>query len=224
MRPNGVTAQDMSEIDRRAQEEYGIPQAVLMENAGRAVAEAILSETPSIKDEKIACFCGKGNNGGDGFVLARLLAKELPARLTVYVSGAEKMKEGAARDNFLAAKEMKIEIKPFKDFLSPGTGPDEYTISVDAIFGTGFKGELPEEYKALGKALNASSLKKYAVDIPSGLDSTTGIASEDCLRADKTITFGLSKQGFFLENGPKVCGEIIIRNVGFPEMLLNEYM
>ena len=223
MKPIGVTAQEMAEIDRRAQEEYNIPQAVLMENAGQAVAEVILSETPSIKNEKIACFCGRGNNGGDGFVLARLLAKESPMRLTAYASGAEKMKKGAARDNFLAAKEMKIEIKPLEDFLSLEARADEYTISVDAIFGTGFKGELPEECKALGKTLNTSSLKKYAVDIPSGLDSTKGIASEGCLRAEKTITFGLPKQGFYREDGPEVCGEIIVKNVGFPEELLKEY-
>jgi hydroxyethylthiazole kinase-like uncharacterized protein yjeF len=224
MRPSGVTAQEMAEIDKRSQEEYNIPQAVLMENAGQAVAEIVLSETLSIKDEKIACFCGKGNNGGDGYVLARLLAKELPARLTVYAPDAEEIKRGAAYDNFLAAKELDIEIRPLEDFLSPEIGPGEYTISVDAIFGTGFKGELPEKYRALGKVLNASSLRKYAVDIPSGLDSTTGVAAEGCLRADKTITFGLPKQGFYIEDGPIVCGEIIVKNVGFPEALLKEYM
>lgn len=223
MDAKGVTAQQMAEIDRRAQEEYGISQATLMENAGRSVAEVILSEDPSIENERIAIICGKGNNGGDGFVIARLLAEKSPERLTVYVSDQEHIKQGAASGNFQAVLDMGIEMFPLKDLISEGKIAADYTIIVDALYGTGFKGEMPEEHSRIEAILNASNPKRYAVDIPSGLDSTTGEAAKNCFKADKTITFGLPKKGFFSGNGPEVCGEIVVKDIGFPPSLLEEY-
>lgn len=214
----------MAEIDRRAQEEYNIPQIVLMENAGRSVAEIILSEIKSIENERIAVLCGNGNNGGDGFVIASHLAERSPSRLTIYAPRPEKIKKGAAFENFGIMQKMGLEILPVEELISSPDILAEYTVSIDSIFGTGFKGDLPEGYGFIGKVLNGSGLKRYAVDIPSGLDSTTGRAAENCLKADKTITFGLPKRGFFIGDGPGVCGKIVVRNVGFPESLLREYM
>ncbi len=219
----GVSAQQMAEIDSRAQEEYGISQFFLMENAGRSVADVILEDTASITDEKILIICGRGNNGGDGFVVARILAEKSPRRLTVFASSPETIKQGSAFDNFKAVRDMGIEINPAEKLASEGSGTDGYTISVDALFGTGFKGQMPEEYASLGRMLNSSNMKRYAVDIPSGLDSTTGAAAENCFKADKTITFGLPKKGFYIEKGPEVCGEIIVKEIGFPPELLKEY-
>ena len=224
MDKKGVTAQQMAEIDSRAQKEYGIPQSSLMESAGRAVADVILEDTPSITSEKILIVCGRGNNGGDGFVVARILAERSPRRLTVFASSPETIKQGSAFDNFKAAREAGIEIYPVEKFASEVSGADGYTISVDALFGTGFKGEMPEEYASLGRMLNSSNMKRYAVDIPSGLDSTTGAAAENCFKADKTITFGLPKKGFYIEKGPDLSGEIIVKRIGFPPELLREYL
>jgi NAD(P)H-hydrate epimerase len=224
MKPKAVTAHQMAEIDRRAQDEFGISQDSLMENAGRRVAEAVISDSPSIKNERIVIVCGKGNNGGDGFVVARLLRQEVPERLTVFAVGAESRKEGAALHNFELAREAGIKILPIYKILTPEAGLEDYTICIDALFGTGFKGELSEEYSRLGEALNSLACRRYAVDIPSGLDSTTGIAAKNCFKADKTITFGLPKKGFYLEDGPRVCGEIILKRIGFPETLLKEYI
>jgi NAD(P)H-hydrate epimerase len=223
MKQKGVTSQQMAEIDRRAQEEYGISQDVLMENAGLSVFETILSDTDFITDEKILIICGRGNNGGDGFVVARHLSEKSPPRLTVYASNPEKIKQGAASRNFQSIRDIGVEIRPAEDLISGENILKEYTISIDALFGTGFKGELPEEYSRLGEMLNSSGLKRYAVDIPSGLDSQTGQVAKNCFKADKTITFGLPKKGFFLADGPKVCGEIIVKKIGFPETLLKEY-
>jgi hydroxyethylthiazole kinase-like uncharacterized protein yjeF len=221
---SGVTAQQMAEIDRRAQEEYGISQSELMENAGRSVAEVILSDYNSLKNEKIAVICGRGNNGGDGFVAARFLLSGYPSRLTVYVSDPEKIKQGAALLNFQRIRDLDIEALSIKEFISSEGPSGGYTISVDALFGTGFKGELPEDLSLAGKILNSSDLTHYAVDIPSGLDATTGLAAEDCFKADKTVTFGLPKRGFFKNAGPEVCGEIIVKDIGFPPKLLQEYL
>jgi len=209
----------MSEIDRKAREDYGIPEIVLMENAGRSVAECMLSDTGPLQNERIAVFCGKGNNGGDGFVVARYLANESPEKLVVFVSDEKHIKEGSSSTNFHIIRRMGVSIAPLDFFLQDKHG-EEFTVSVDSVFGTGFKGELPPEYAALGVKINASAMKRYAVDVPSGLDATTGIASKNCLIADKTITFGLPKAGFYLEDGPSVCGQIIVRNIGFPKALL----
>jgi len=209
----------MSEIDRKAREDYGIPAIVLMENAGRSVAESILSDTGTLHNQRISIFCGKGNNGGDGFVVARYLANGSPEKLVVFVSDEKHIKEGPASANFHIIRRMGVSITPLDLFLQGKYG-EEFTVSVDSVFGTGFKGELPPEYTALGTKINASAAKRYAVDVPSGLDATTGIASKNCLIADKTITFGLPKNGFYIKDGPSVCGEVIIRNIGFPQALL----
>ncbi len=216
-----VTAEQMAEIDRRAREEYGISQHVLMENAGRSVAETIIADSDDVTRERIAVFCGKGNNGGDGFVAARYLADAKPARLTVYVPDVEGIRPGAAVDNFRAVRDRGLDIRSLIGFDYSKEGP--FTVMVDAIFGTGFKGELDGERKRIARALKNAAVRSYAVDLPSGLNATTGKASKDCFRADKTITFGLAKQGFFVEDGPGVCGEVVVADIGFPRELLEEY-
>jgi len=224
MEQKGISAEMMAEIDRKAQEDYGIPQIVLMENAGRSVAEVILCELGSLENERIVIFCGKGNNGGDGFVLGRYLANKSPEHLTVYVTDIENIRPGAAYDNFEIIRKKGLEILPMRDFLPLEEATGDFTVAVDSIFGTGFRGELPEECATLGRILNSSGIKLYAVDVPSGLDATTGAVSRDCFKAYKTITFGLPKQGFFVKDGPDVCGEVIIKDIGFPSALLKPYM
>jgi hydroxyethylthiazole kinase-like uncharacterized protein yjeF len=219
-----ISAEAMAEIDRKAQEDYGIAQIVLMENAGRSAAEVILGELGSLKDEKIAIFCGRGNNGGDGFVVGRYLANESPGRLTIYIADPDNIRQHAARDNFEIIRKMELDIRPMEDVLAREEALRDFTVGVDALFGTGFRGELPKEYAVLGERLNSSELRLYAIDVPSGLDATNGVASKNCFNACKTITFGLPKQGFFINDGPKVCGEIIVRDIGFPSALLKPYM
>lgn len=213
----------MSEIDRRAREEYGISQTLLMENAGKSVAEVVLNDYPSLEKERIACFCGKGNNGGDGYVVARYLAFKKPQELIIYAVDADKIKAGAANDNYILARERGIKIYPLEQFFLIDEKKEFFTIAVDALFGTGFKGELPDFCITLGKKLNSLNIKTYAVDIPSGLDATTGLAVKYVPKAKKTITFGLTKKGFFIKDGPSVCGEVIVKDIGFPQKLLSEY-
>jgi len=222
-----ISAKTMAEIDKKAQEDYGISQQVLMENAGRFASEVILAECHLIEREKIAIFCGKGNNGGDGFVVARYLANESPEKLVVYVANIENIAQGAARDNFEIIRNMGLDIRSMKDFISAEEKGRDFTLGIDAIFGTGFKGELPEEYAAVGRIFNSSVTnvtRRYAIDVPSGLDATTGKASIDCLKVHKTISFALPKQGFFVKDGPLVCGQITVKNIGFPAALLRPYL
>ncbi len=223
MMPKSVTAKEMSEIDRRAQEEYNISSSILMENAGRSVAETIMRDTLSLRKANIIVFCGKGNNGGDGFVIARYLADKTPGALEVFTYDADTIKPGPARKNYETLLRKGVAVRPLMDFLNDPDAGKNSSITVDAVFGTGFKGELNEQISDLGKKINISRTKLYAVDIPSGLNATTGEASENCFKADITVTFGLPKTGFFTKDGPDVTGRIILKDIGFPEQLLDEY-
>ncbi len=223
MEKQAVTADIMAEIDERAQDEYGVSQELLMEHAGRSVAETLLSDSSDIKNENILIFCGKGNNGGDGFVLARHLAEAGNNNIMIYVIDIENIKNGAACDNFLKIKEMGLDIRSLHDFEVMSKEVLKVTIVVDSIFGTGFKGELPDEITLIWEYFNAIDIKRYAVDVPSGLNASTGEASKSCFRANRTISFGLPKKGFYLNDGPKVCGEVVVVDIGLPKELLAQY-
>lgn len=216
-----VTSEIMAEIDRRAQEEYGISQSVLMDNAGRAVAEEVTEDISSFCRERIAIFCGKGNNGGDGFVIARYLSEKAPKELTVYAPNEDLIRRGSAYDNYVEIRQLGVSIKPIDEFVPSKI--EGVTVAIDSVFGTGFKGQLPEELAQIFKAINFKNIKLYAVDVPSGLNATTGEAAENCFRAGKTITFGLKKVGFYQKDGPDVCGEVIVKDIGFPRALLESY-
>lgn len=214
----GVTSLEMAEIDRRAQEEFGILQDELMENAGRSVSGEIFSDLAPLADKSIAILCGKGNNGGDGFVIARCLWEKNAGKLAVYVKSEENIKEGAARNNFLRMKEAGVAVKKVEEY--DGTGLSAF---IDALFGTGFQGELPEIYAKIAERVNSSGVRVYSVDVPSGLNATTGEVKGACFKADKTVTFGLAKKGFYEGEGPEYSGEVIVKKIGFPDELLEEY-
>jgi len=218
-----VSAEQMAEIDRRAQSEYGMPQSLLMENAGRSAAELIARDLSPLKDEKVLVLCGKGNNGGDGFVIARYFAQLSPAKLTIYVTDLFNVRPGAALENLDKIKKMGLDIRPIED-LSASGGIGGFTVAVDALFGTGFRGELPENCRRAGEELRTSNIRTYAIDVPSGLNATNGEAAEGCVEAFKTITFGLPKKGFYLNEGPRCCGEITVTDIGFPDALLEPYL
>jgi len=218
-----VSAETMSEIDRRAREEFGIPEAVLMENAGKSVADFLLDQM-DMKNEKVAILCGKGNNGGDGYVVAKHLKHACPIELAVFAVEPDKVKAGAARTNFEIALSEGVEVNEIDRIGESRKTLTGFTLIIDAVFGTGFRGDLSGDIRKIMRFFNDQSIKRVAVDIPSGLDSTTGAASADCLRADHTITFAFPKTGFYINDGPSVCGSIHVRDIGFPEALLKEYM
>ena len=139
----------------------------------------------------------------------------------MYASDAENIREGAAKENYEKALELGLPIKRLEDFLEDVILPG--TVYIDAFFGTGFKGEIKGSYKDAIDVMNSLPASTYAVDIPSGLNGTTGESSQTRVRASKTITFGLPKAGFFTGDGPGLCGEIIVERIGFPEKLLAEY-
>jgi len=177
-----------------------------MERAGRAVAEEVLivakKRHSANARPKVAVFCGKGKNGGDGLVCARYL---LSAGLDVQVHllfSKDKLK-GDAFYNILALKKFNTLKKSFKA-----------DIIIDAVFGTGFHGRPGHVYESVIKLINSNTAYTIAVDVPSGLDATTGMVKGAAVIAEKTVTMGFAKTGFYKNNGPSHCGEIKVVDIG----------
>ncbi len=204
----------MQEIDRKAIEGLGIPGLELMENAGRSVYDMILEYYGPAEGNRVAIVAGKGNNGGDGHVVARYL-KEDGAHVEIYLIGKKSQVKGDAAENLMRAERIGIaihEIEDSEDLIIP----EDTWVIVDAIFGTGFNGKLRQPYDHIIKKINQSGIPVVAVDTPSGLDGTTGRVTDPCINADITVTFGLAKIGQALYPGKANCGNLEVVDIGFP--------
>jgi len=213
-----VSAAKMKQIDAEAIKRYGIPSIVLMENAGRAVASSVISY---LKDRAntVAIFCGKGNNGGDSLVCARHLINNNYKALIYLLGSKNELKvDPAINMNILIKMNQKItEICDIKNFDAIKRN-FKANLVVDAIFGTGFKGAPDILSSAVINFINQLNLPVISVDIPSGLDATTGQIRGSCIIADETVTFGLPKKGLYKNKGPEVCGKIVVADIGLPNL------
>lgn len=211
-----VTPIEMQEIDRKTIHDYGISQESLMDRAGKAVADAIkFSGVPSVY-----VFCGKGNNGGDGFVAARYL-KSAGLDPKVFALGSVqnmKMDILIPYNKMIAAGVQPVFIQSTTEL--PSESPD---IVIDALLGTGTKGELESLLHELVTKINEWKAefgsKVYAVDIPSGLEGESGKALEAAVMADTTITMGLPKKGLIFGEGRNYTGSLRVADLGFPHEL-----
>lgn len=215
-----VTRDEMREFDRKAIEEYKIPGLVLMENAGRNVAEEVLKMTSNPQQTKVAVLCGKGNNGGDGFVIARhLYNHHIPVKIFLVARVPVILKDGEAGINLQILLHMKIPVREVLDtteVISILKELGSYDIIIDALFGTGLSGEVREPFKTFIYGVNKLNKTIISVDIPSGLDCNDGKVLGSAIKANKTVTFAASKRGFYLGNGPTHTGEIIVTDIGIP--------
>jgi NAD(P)H-hydrate epimerase len=214
---------EIREIDRKAIEEYGIPGIILMENAGRNVAEEILKMLDEPHKSNVALFCGKGNNGGDGFVIARhLFNKNVNISVYLTTSIATALTDGDAGKNMKILLNMNIEVKELQtleDIEGAGKDLQGSTVIVDAIFGTGLRGEVREPIRTLIRKMNATNVPVVSVDIPSGLHCDDGTELGAAVRATKTVTFVAPKVGFFQESGRECTGEFIVTDISVPKEL-----
>ncbi len=228
------TREEMRELDRKAIVEYLIPGIILMENAGRNVAGEAMSLLWHVRPprtevrpgvRKAAILCGKGNNGGDGYVIARHLHNS-GISVTVFVvakiSGI--LKEGDAAVNLQILLQMKISVQELPDIAAIKNLAKElsgYDVIIDALFGTGLSGEVREPFKTLINAANDSRKPIISVDIPSGLDANTGKVLGAAIKATKTVTFAVSKKGFYLNEGPAHTGDVIVTDISIPRELIH---
>ena len=212
-----LTAEQAGELDRATQAE-GIGADILMERAGRASARAALDLTGGAYGRRAVIVCGNGNNGGDGFVAARHLAR---AGVSVRVHMVNEPSPGVARDNLMRLKsETSARVIEF----SPGRSARDLKnadVAVDAIFGTGFHGVAEDRWSAAIDELNASGVPVVSADIPSGVDGTTGAVEGSAVRAGITVAFGVAKTGALLMPGAEFAGAVRVVDIGFPERLIH---
>ena len=213
-----MTREEVRAFDAWAINTLGIPSVVLMENAGRSCAELIEETIADITDPKVCIFCGTGNNGGDGYVIARHLLNS-GVNITVVVSGDRSKIKGDAKINLDILEKMSqsvIQVNPADADITDkvrtfSAGAD---MIVDSLFGTGLRGQLSEEYIRLIESINARNCPILAVDIPSGLDCDTGRSLGAAIEADYTVTFVAVKKGFTTTQADKYTGEIFIASIG----------
>ena len=213
------TVAQMGNLDRSATEEFGISQDLLMENAGQAVYFVILKEF-GVKNKKFAVFCGTGNNGGDGLVVARKIHSN-GGEAKVFLLDDEAKFKGAAEKNFEIASKMPIEISKVSSIESVKIAVLNSDAIVDAIFGTGLIREVSGIYKDVIQLINESKKTVFSVDIPSGINGDTAEVMGIAVKANYTITFGLPKIGNMLYPGYDHCGKLYVSHISFPPSLYN---
>jgi len=216
-----VTAQQMRELDRKAIQERGIPDLTLMENAGRAVAEAVARLAADGNGRPIVILCGRGNNGGDGLVAARYL-QESGHRVQVHLAAAKSDVTGAAETNLRRLEEMGIEVTELGDSQPAISALASAGVVVDALLGTGLSGKVRGLAGQLIEVVNASGHPVLAVDVPSGLDADTGEPLGLAVRATETVTMGLPKVGLLLYPGMDYVGRLTVVDIGFPPDLVSD--
>jgi len=218
-----VTSDQMKALDQRTIQEMGISGAVLMENAGRGTVEAMLYQFPEQKNGPIHILCGRGNNGGDGFVIGRYFLN-FGAEVNVYLfTSAEKVKGDAKinLDAFLNMGGRILEVEDEDSFNSIRNELGHAAIIVDALLGTGLSSEVKGLYRMAIDALNSmENIPIVTVDVPSGLDATTGKILGSAIKANLTCTYGLPKIGLFTYPGRENTGELEIVDIGIPESLI----
>ncbi len=215
-----LTAEGMQEADRRTITERGVPGLTLMENAGLGCAALIHERYGQTPRRKAVIVAGRGNNGGDGYVIARLLALEGWQLLTLVLAERAEIL-GDARSNLELLHSSTLH------FCPEGIAPFAFeladaTVVVDALFGTGLSREITGPSAEAIDLINASERPVVAVDIPSGVHATTGGILGSAVRADLTVTFACAKLGQLLYPGAEYVGELRVLPIGVPDSLLSE--
>ncbi len=206
-------------FDAWAINELGIAGVVLMENAGRSCAELIKQELVGVERPKVCIFCGTGNNGGDGFVIARHLLND-KIEVHVAICGDPAKIKGDAKINLdlltgLGQSVEQLDLTSADLDSQAAQITEDSNIIVDAIFGTGLQGRVRADYKKLIEAINAQGKPIVAVDIPSGLDCDTGRSLGAAIKAKSTVTFVAVKKGFAGNpESARYTGNVYVASIG----------
>ncbi|MCP4749027.1 MAG: NAD(P)H-hydrate dehydratase [Desulfobacteraceae bacterium] len=216
-----VTASEMQAMDHQTIRDYGIPGRVLMENAGRGATRTFLHHVYQNCRGAVGILAGRGNNGGDGFVIARYLAQK-GIDVSVYLLCQKERVQGDAKANLnlLPALNVRVaEICQEQDFNRHISQMRHKSCWVDAVLGTGLKSDVTGLYRQALEFLNDQKRPVLAVDIPSGLNADTGQACGVCVRATATATFGFAKIGHVVYPGAQFCGTLDVIDIGIPPFI-----
>lgn len=211
-----LTSRTARAIDTQIRDKLGIPTLVLMENAGAAVAREALKYRKIKKG--VAVFCGKGNNGGDGFAAARHLSAH-GVKPDVFFAGKFGEAKNEAKTNLEILHKLKQKVFEVNESNALEIVIKKYGLIIDALLGVGLAGPPRGVYADLIRMINSSGAKVIAVDIPSGLDATRGEIPGLCVKADRTVTFISQKRGMVMGEGPEYCGKIIVDGLGIGPVL-----
>ena len=213
-----VTAAEMRKIDQDTIDGIGMPGIVLMETAGSEIVRAIERHYPTA--QRIGILVGKGNNGGDGLVIARQLAHAGRDVFICLVSPPDSF-TGEARTNLDIAYNLGLQIEETLTDVSTYVKNHRCELLVDAIFGTGLHSNVQEPISTIINEINKLSIPILAVDLPSGLDADIGKPLGTCVKADRTLTIGLPKRGLLLQPGAELAGQLEIVDIGFPQQVID---
>ncbi len=208
-----LTAEQMRNIDRRAIERFGVPSIVLMENAAIAVVDAIFAHYPN--SERVAIVCGIGQNGGDGFAVARHLENRGVVPVVILIGDRAKI-SGDSLTNLLICERLGI---PIYDELAHAADAD---LLVDALFGTGLNRAPSGVYADVLRDIAELRIPVLAIDLPSGANASSGVPFEPCVQAEVTVTFAAPKVCHIFEPAALYCGEVIVADISIPDVAVDE--
>ncbi|MBL8037575.1 NAD(P)H-hydrate dehydratase [Nitrospira sp. CMX1] len=212
-----ITAAQMQALDRRTIGEAGIPATTLMERAGSGVASCIEQWVGTVSGKTITVVCGKGNNGGDGFVAARLLRRRhAKVRVLAMTPVSELSRDAALMYRQFTKTAGRSSVLPYKSKDMARALLQESDLLVDALLGTGLSSVVTGRYGEVIESMNELNRPVVAVDVPSGLHADTGMALGQAVRASLTVTFGLPKVGLYHNQGIDLAGDIHLVDIGIP--------
>ncbi len=218
-----LTRDEVRRVDAIAIHELGIPGVVLMENAGRNAADRVAELLRRRGADGVVVFAGSGNNGGDGFVIARhLLNRRIDAQVFLLGDAARLTEDAGTNYRVLRAMGVDIHTVVDEEGARAAVGQVRSTdIVVDALLGTGFRGDVREPLAAVIHAINAADKAGVvAVDLPSGLDCDTGRPANATIRADWTVTFVAKKTGFDRDGSRQYTGDVFVADIGAPPKII----
>ena len=218
-----LTVEQMRAADATAINEYNIAGVLLMENAARSTAEYIehIFREIDLEFPMIDIICGSGNNGGDGFALARHLHENYPVR--VFWIGQQGKMSPETKNNFLSAEKLDIEMHHIETDEDLKFVEFSNDCVIDSMIGVGGSENIKGIALEILKKVKNNPALKIAVDAPTGLNTVSGIAGENCFKADSTITMFAVKTGMLLNDGPDVCGFIYTAYLGAPEQIVKRH-
>jgi NAD(P)H-hydrate epimerase len=219
-----VTAEEMREMDRQTIESFGIPGRILMENAGRGATRVLQEDFAELARKRVAVVAGPGNNGGDGFVIARYLSHK-GINVKVFLLAQHKKVKGDAAANLALLAPLGVPVIEMPDqtaFTKQKTALHHQDLWIDAIFGTGLNSDVKGYFKEVINFINGSGKPVFAVDIPSGLNSDTGQPCGTCIQAQVTATFAFAKTGHILYPGAVYVGKLEIIDIGIPPHIADD--
>ena len=222
-----LTREQVRELDRRTIEDFGMPSALLMENAGRACCDVAEELLEGKRGARVVVLCGPGNNGGDGFVMARTLWNRghlvelyFAAPLAKLEVASEDVKLNADLWARLGGETGELATR---EQLAPVAARFRASdLIVDALFGTGLSRDLDARLCELIYAVRSTQRPVLAVDVPSGLDANTGAVLGEAVRATCTVSFVAAKPGFYVKRGPELTGRVVVAEIGIPRAFIEE--